>query len=101
MKNEKELKLNGFRLLAEFNNYYPLIVKSGIYTYKSLYQNKDTCEIKYIERKTVRGKEEYFKELPLEDLQQLKESHPLRELFFNLTENNTSVEKDSSPKKRM
>lgn len=76
----EKLKEDGFELLVEINNFYPLVVKSGIYTFKAIYYNEDTKEIKAIERKDVRSKIEYEKEISLDVIRGLKEDNPLRQI---------------------
>lgn len=99
----EKLKENGFKLVVETNNYYPAIVKSGIYTLKSIHYNEETKEIKAIERKTVRSKTEYVKEISLDEIKNLKDDHPLKIGLVELEKNklNNAVFKDNSVIEKM
>ena len=81
----KNLEKEGFEMLVEVNNYFPAIVKSGIYTLKSIHYNETTKEIKAVERKTVRSTTEYEKEIPLDVIKELDEKHPLKVILEALS----------------
>ena len=63
---------------------------------KSLQYNEQTKEIKAIERKTVRSKTEYVKELTLDEIRNLDEKHPVKMILnvlesLELKNNNVNV----------
>lgn len=106
--NLNDLEQKGFEIVAEIDNYYPEKVKSGKYTFKTIYYNEETNEIKAVMRKTLRSKTLEIQEIPLEEIRVLDNKNPLKIALSLLEENDMNnskkifenIERDGSDKKR-
>lgn len=85
--NLNELKQSGFEVIAEIDNYYPNMVKSGKYTFKTIYYNEKTHEIKAVMTKTMKSKVLDVQEIPLEEIRLLDSKNPLK-IALSLLEDN-------------
>lgn len=72
------LESKGFVEVASANQFYPSQGKSSLYNYKSLYCSDTTKEIKAISSRTSGATTQLIKELPLTEVTNLSDIHPVK-----------------------
>lgn len=72
------LESKGFIQVAIANQFYPSQGKSSLYNYKSLYCSDTTKEIKAISSRTSGATTQLIKELPLAEVNNLSDIHPVK-----------------------